>query len=63
MKNKFTRLTEEQLNTKCNFIENYLNSQNAASGALFDFNANVSNKNVATMEAERLFNSLRRLPF
>ncbi len=52
MKTKFTRLTEQQLAVKCNFIENYLNSQNAASGALFDSNANVSNKNIATMEAE-----------
>jgi len=52
MKNKFTRLTEEQLEVKCNFIENYLLSSNAASGALFDSNANVSNKNIATMEGE-----------
>lgn len=52
MKNKFTRLTNEQMAIKCNFIENYLSSQNAASGALFDSNANVSNKNIATMEAE-----------
>lgn len=52
MKNKFTRLTDEQLEVKCNFIENYLLSSNAASGALFDSNANVSNKNIATMEAE-----------
>ncbi|MFK8272691.1 anaerobic ribonucleoside-triphosphate reductase [Capnocytophaga canimorsus] len=49
---KFTKLTPEQLKTKCNFIENYLTSQNAASGSLFDSNANVSNKNIATMEAE-----------
>lgn len=49
---KFTKLTAEQLKTKCNFIENYLQSQNAASGSLFDSNANVSNKNIATMEAE-----------
>lgn len=52
MKNKFTRLTEQQLASKCNFIENYLASQNAASGAIFDSNANVSTKNIATMEAE-----------
>ncbi|MDO4228422.1 MAG: anaerobic ribonucleoside-triphosphate reductase [Capnocytophaga sp.] len=49
---KFTKLTTAQLQTKCNFIENYLQSQNAASGSLFDSNANVSNKNIATMEAE-----------
>ncbi|GET46080.1 anaerobic ribonucleoside-triphosphate reductase [Capnocytophaga felis] len=49
---KFTKLTPEQLKTKRNFIENYLKSLNAASGSLFDSNANVSNKNVATMEAE-----------
>ncbi len=52
MKTKFTRLTDQQLAIKCRFIENYLTSQNAASGALFDSNANVSNKNIATMEAE-----------
>ncbi len=53
MKNlKFTKLSEAQLATKCNFIENYIASQNAASGSLFDSNANVSNKNIATMEAE-----------
>ena len=49
---KFTKLTEEQLHTKRNFIENYLTSHNAATGSLFDANANVAHKNIATMEAE-----------
>ena len=49
---KFTKLTEEQLLTKRNFIENYLTSHNAATGSLFDANANVAHKNIATMEAE-----------
>ena len=39
---KFTSLTDEQLQTKCNFIENYLQSHNAATGSLFDPNANVA---------------------
>ena len=49
---KFTKLTAEQLQTKRNFIENYLQSHNAATGSLFDANANVAHKNIATMEAE-----------
>ncbi|WP_278636105.1 anaerobic ribonucleoside-triphosphate reductase [Capnocytophaga sputigena] len=49
---KFTKLTAEQLQTKCKFIENYLSSHNAATGSLFDANANVAHKNIATMEAE-----------
>ena len=52
MKTKFAKLTDEQLEIKCLFIDNYLSSQNAATGALFDSNANVSSKNIATMEAE-----------
>lgn len=32
-----------------NFITKYRAASNAASGSIFDSNANVSNKNVATM--------------
>ncbi len=46
------RLTEEQLLQKINFIENYITSSNAADGSAVDANANVSSKNIATMEAE-----------
>ena len=46
------RLTEEQLLQKINFIENYITSNNAADGSAVDANANVSSKNIATMEAE-----------
>lgn len=48
----YTKLTKKQIETKKDFIKNYISSHNAASGSLFDSNANVSNKNIATMEAE-----------
>ena len=46
------RLTEEQVSKKIDFIENYLQSKNAADGSILDANANVSSKNIATLEAE-----------
>ncbi|WP_343329404.1 anaerobic ribonucleoside-triphosphate reductase [Polaribacter staleyi] len=46
------RLTEKQVNQKINFIQNYINASNAADGSKIDANANVSSKNIATMEAE-----------
>ncbi|SDX85747.1 ribonucleoside-triphosphate reductase [Lutibacter oricola] len=46
------RLTEQQLSKKIDFIENYINSSNAADGSAVDANANVTSKNIATMEAE-----------
>ncbi|MFD1292511.1 anaerobic ribonucleoside-triphosphate reductase [Lutibacter holmesii] len=46
------RLSEEQITKKINFIENYITSNNAADGSVMDANANVSSKNIATMEAE-----------
>lgn len=46
------RLTQEQVNKKINFISNYINANNAADGSKMDANANVSSKNIATMEAE-----------
>ncbi|ANW96652.1 ribonucleoside-triphosphate reductase [Wenyingzhuangia fucanilytica] len=46
------RLTETQINQKINFISHYLYSQNAADGSKVDANANVTSKNIATMEAE-----------
>lgn len=46
------RLNEQQLNTKMQFIENYIRAANAAEGSKFDANANVTHKNIATMESE-----------
>jgi len=46
------RLTTNQVNQKINFINNYINATNAADGSKVDANANVSSKNIATMEAE-----------
>ncbi|UMB60998.1 anaerobic ribonucleoside-triphosphate reductase [Lutibacter sp. A80] len=46
------RLTEQQVAKKINFISNYINANNAADGSKMDANANVSSKNIATMEAE-----------
>lgn len=49
---KMTRLTPAQLKNKINFIHNYIDAGNAATGSIFDPNSNVSHKNVATMNAE-----------
>ncbi|MEY8019313.1 anaerobic ribonucleoside-triphosphate reductase [Muriicola sp. E247] len=46
------RLTEEQITNKIEFITHYLHSDNAADGSKVDANANVTSKNIATMEAE-----------
>ena len=46
------RLTEAQMNKKIKFIEDYINSSNAAEASKFDANANVDSKNISTMEAE-----------
>jgi len=46
------RLTTNQVNQKINFIDNYISATNAADGSKMDANANVSSKNIATMEAE-----------
>lgn len=46
------RLTQEQIDQKIDFIKQYLNSTNAADGSKVDANANVTSKNIATMEAE-----------
>lgn len=46
------RLTPKQVNQKITFIEEYLSAENAADGSSVDANANVTSKNIATMEAE-----------
>ena len=46
------RLTDAQVDKKINFIDEYIHSGNAADGSKVDANANVTSKNIATMEAE-----------
>ena len=46
------RLTQKQIDHKIDFIRHYLKSANAADGSKVDANANVTSKNIATMEAE-----------
>lgn len=49
---KMVRLTKDQLNTKADFIKDYMGDSNAATSSKFDANANVSKKNIATLSAE-----------
>lgn len=44
--------TPETTDQKIQFIRNYIKAKNAATGSEVDQNANVSNKNIATMSAE-----------
>lgn len=46
------KLSKEQLDKKLEYINNYIQSENAADGSKMDANANVSNKNVATLSSE-----------
>ncbi|TMU56130.1 anaerobic ribonucleoside-triphosphate reductase [Flagellimonas algicola] len=46
------RLTDAQISKKVKFINQYMHSANAADGSKLDANANVTSKNIATMEAE-----------
>ncbi|MBX3017381.1 MAG: anaerobic ribonucleoside-triphosphate reductase [Bdellovibrionaceae bacterium] len=46
------RLNEEQIQEKERFVRDYLVSKNAADASKFDANANVTVKNIATLEAE-----------
>lgn len=46
------RLSDDQIANKIDFITHYLDSTNAADGSKVDANANVTSKNIATMEAE-----------
>lgn len=47
-----TRLTNAQINNKIKFINQYVEASNAADGSKLDANANVTHKNIATLEAE-----------
>lgn len=55
------RLNEEQVTGKVDFIHEYLHAQNAADGSKMDANANVTQKNIATLEAELMKDFLCRL--
>lgn len=46
------RLEPSQLRGKLNFIDQYMYAKNAADGSKMDANANVTQKNLATMEQE-----------
>ncbi len=46
------QLSPNQIKTKLNFIEGYVNVNNAAEGSKFDANTNITHKNIATLEAE-----------
>lgn len=46
------RLDAKQLHNKLDFIDQYLRAGNAADGSKLDTNANVTTKNIATLEAE-----------
>lgn len=48
------RLTPTQISAKLDFMRNYISAQNAADGSTMDANANVTHKNIATMETELL---------
>lgn len=48
----FTKLSEEQIDSKMDFIKAYTEAENNASASAVDANANVSTKNIATLEAE-----------
>jgi ribonucleoside-triphosphate reductase (formate) len=48
------RLNAEQLDEKLHFIDHYLKAKNPADGSLMDANANVTQKNMATLEAEMM---------
>lgn len=46
------QLSTIQIEQKLNFIDQYIKANNAAEGSKFDANANVTHKNIATLEAE-----------
>lgn len=48
------RLSPTQISAKLDFIGNYMAAHNAADGSTMDANANVTHKNIATMESELL---------
>jgi len=47
-----SKLNSEQLGDKLFFIKDYMRANNAADGSHVDANANVTVKNIATLESE-----------
>lgn len=45
-------VSDNELKKRGDFIGSYINATNASSGSKYDSNANVSNKNIATLNAE-----------
>lgn len=50
--NMFTKLSQEQINSKKDFIRHFIGSKNAADGSVVDANANVTTKNIANLHGE-----------
>ena len=46
------KLTLEKVSEKLDFIDNFIKAKTPADGSLFDANANVTTKNLATLESE-----------
>ena len=46
------RLNETQISKKTQFISKYMSNMNAADSSKMDSNANVSLKNISTLESE-----------
>ncbi|QOL26438.1 anaerobic ribonucleoside-triphosphate reductase [Thalassotalea sp. LPB0316] len=45
-------IDDSLIDEKINFITNYIEANNAADGSKYDANANISSKNIATLESE-----------
>ena len=48
------KLTNEQLTSIDEFVKEYINAENAATGSRYDANANVTNKNIITLLGEMI---------
>lgn len=51
-KNQDINRNNKDLRDKDDFIQNYIKASNASTGSKYDSNANVNNKNIATLNAE-----------
>ena len=54
MSNLISYLSEQQLESKIQFIENYKQSVNPADGSTVDANANVTLKNISTLQKQKI---------
>ncbi len=52
VKADFVKLSEKQIDSKIDYIKNYMEADTAADAATFDANANVSTMNIATMASK-----------